>query len=365
MQKDKLFLLVTTVVYSLLQPQTAHAQQAFNFYGGVGSTSTTTANRGTIYQINGSTGSEAVAVDLVTTFPSLFGSAALSFTGTNGYSYDVATDKIYFSVTSGTSTDGRGNNVNGDKGVYWWQRGTNTSGQLLSFSSLTTPDQNTAGTNITRQLGADTAFVYDGYYYFMQDQAVDVSGPKMYRINLSGTPALQTLNDFNGTSATGSTRTYYDYGDIAVSSGGILSGSSRDGRGGAASTTQWFFTGDVSSGGGGVGGAGTIPTFAGYTESGGGLRNAANPDFQLAYGWANTTTNNSSLYGYSGFDNKFYNVNASTGALGTVLYSGVTYRGYSDLTSAVIPEPTTLALLSVGFGGFLLRRRKKYKNYKK
>jgi hypothetical protein len=355
MQKNKLFLLTFILVFSLLPSQTAHAQQAFAFYGGV-APGTTGATRGTIYQITPNSAvpagmtsaTESVAFNLLSS--PLF--SGLTFSGTNGYSYDVATDRIYFSVTSGSATDGRSSVLQGDLGVYWWQRGTTNVGQLLSFSSLTTPDQNTAGTNITRQLNADTSFVYDGYYYFMQDQAVD-STPNLYRINLTGAPALQTLENFNGVN----TRSYYDYGDVAVSSGGLLSGSARDGRTGASTTTQWFFSGDVSSGGGGVGGAGTIPTLTGYTETGGGLRNATNPDFQLAYGWANNTTNNATLYGQSGVDTKFYTVNASTGAMGTALFTGA--RGYTDLTSAVIPEPTTLVLCFVGFSGLLAHRRRK------
>jgi hypothetical protein len=343
MFKNKFFTFTTIFLLSTLS---AHAQAPFAFYGGLFGTGTTDANRGKIFAINSTTGAEATAVDLVTAFPALFGSAALTFQGTNGYSYDPTTDKFYFSVTSGSGTDGRGSLLQGDKGVYWWQRSTNTAGQLLSFTGLTTPDQDTTPVNITRQLGADNSFVYNGYYYFFQDQAVD-STPNMYRINLTGAAALQTLNDFNGAN----TRDYYDYGDIAVTTAGFMSGSAGDGR--PTTRLQWFFSGDISGGG-------ASPSFASYSETTPAAAGASNPNLQLAYGWATGSSNNTTLYGQSGTDTKFYTVNSSTGAIGaTALFTGA--RGYTDLTSAAIPEPTTLTLALLGSGGFVLKRRRKNK----
>jgi hypothetical protein len=356
MKKNKLFLFVLTATFGLLQAQTAHAQQAFAFYGGV-NPGTTSATRGTIYQVipNSPTAPtsavESVAFNLLTS--STFSS--LTFSGTNGLSYDVASNRIYFAVTSGSGVDGRSNLLQGDLGVYWWERGTTNVGQLMSFSGLTTSDTDTSGNAITRQLNSDASFVYDGYYYFMQDQAVD-STPNIYRINLTGTPTLQTLENFNGVT---NTRDYYDYGDIAVTTAGFVSGSAGDRRTASSGGTivQWFFNGNASASGGGVGGAGSVLTFDSYSETTAATQTTLNPNYQLAYGWASSSANNTTLFGQSGSNNRFYKIDSSTGAqIGTSLFLGA--RSYSDLTSAAIPEPTSLVLFSLGFSGILLRRKR-------
>lgn len=322
----------------------AQAQFSWVFYAGRFGTSTADTTRGTIYQINSTTGAESTGVNLLNF--SLFSSQ--TFQGTNGLAYDRATDRVYFSLTSGSATDGRGTLVAGDLGIYYWQRHTNTVGQLMSFSGLTTPDQNSGGTAITRQLGSDNAFIYNGYYYFLQDQAVD-STPDLYRISLTaGTPTVETLQDFNGTNA----RSYYDFGDIAVSSGGVLYGSAGDGRSGTRS--NWWFSSNIS------GSNASTMSSTGYTET---TPATTQESYQLAYGWQNDTTLSTTIYGQNsngsaGGNGDFSAINTTTGANGTAIFTGA--RIYSDLTSApiLLPEPGSLLMLCLGGLGLpLLRRR--------
>ncbi len=326
--------------------QTSHAQFSWVFYGGRLGTGTTDANRGIINQINSTTGAESVGINLLSysTFSSL------TFRGTNGLAYDRASDRVYFSLTSGSATDGRGSSLQGDLGVYYWQRSTNTVGALLTFTGLTTPDQNTSGTNINRQLNADSAFVRNGFYYFLQDQGID-STPEMYRISLTApSPSVERLQDYNNAN----TRDYYDFGDVAVNAGGVLYGSAGDGRSGTRS--NWWFSTDIS------GSTPSTMSATGYTET---TPSTTQQLYQLGFGWADPNTLNNVLYGEnsngaSGGTNAFSTIDPLNGTPGATLFTGA--RTYSDLTTApmLVPEPGSLALLALGaIPIVILRRRRK------
>jgi PEP-CTERM motif len=343
--KRTLFKLVASLVLLSGITPASHAQFSWVFYGGRLGTSTTDVNRGIINQINSTTGAESIGVNLLnfSTFSSL------TFKGTNGLAYDRASDRVYFSLTSGSAIDGRNTATQGDMGVYYWNRTTNTVGSLLSFSGLTTPDQNGSGTNINRQINADSAFTYNGYYYFLQDQGVD-STPEMYRISLTASsPTLERFQDYNGTN----TRNYYDFGDVAVSSGGMMYGSAGDGRSGRS---NWWFSSNIS---------GSTPgamSSTGYTET---TPSTTQQLYQMGFGWTDPNTQSGVLYGEnsngaSGGTLAFSTIDTATGAPGAALFTGV--RSYSDLTTApiLIPEPGTLALLGLGSLALsALRRRRR------
>jgi hypothetical protein len=321
-----------------------HAQFTWVFYGGRYGTSTSDTNRGIINQINSTTGTESVGVNLLSfsTFTSL------TFRGTNALAYDRTSDRVYFALSNGSSTDGRGVLTQGNMGVWWWERSSNTVGQLISFTGLTTTDTNSSGGTINRQLNADNAFVYNGYYYFLQDQAVD-STPDLYRVSLTASsPTVEKLQDFNGTS----TRNYYDYGDTAVSAGGILYGSSQDGRSGIA--TRWFFSTNIS------GSSSSGMSSTGYTET---ASSTSRPLYQLGFGWSDPNTLSPTLYGQnsnaSSGTNVFSTIDLTTGAAGPALFTGA--RTYSDLTTApmLVPEPGSLGLLALGALPLAMLRRRR------
>jgi PEP-CTERM motif len=327
--KGVLFVLFMTGLSLFAASAQAQGSFAWSYVGG-------TSTSQNIYQVDYATGTESV----LATLPSTLGGKA--YTGTNGYAYDLGTNRIYFSTNTG-SVAPSGAVIQGDGGLYYYNVSTGTTGTVLATFG---DDPATPGF----RRNADNAAIYNGYYYFTQDQKTDTT-PNLYRINLaSSTPIIETLEDFNGAN----TRNYYDFGDIAISSTGLISGSFQD----ASGTARWFSTSLSLTG----------STFAttGYTET------TATELRQLAYQWASPTAMGTQLNaqksnGGTTSNNGFQSVNAQTGALGgTVSFSGA--RTYSDLTSVpypvgstgyVIPEPTTLSLVGIGFAcfaGFTRRR---------
>jgi hypothetical protein len=321
--------LITIILGALGASAQAQSNFAWSYVGG-------TSSNKNIYQVDYATGVESV----MTTLPATLGGQ--SYNGTNGYAYDLSTNRVYFSTTTG-ATDANGNILQGDGGLHYYNVGTGTTGTVLtSFGN------DPGSTSYKRN--ADNAAIHNGYYYFVQDQKTD-STPNLYRINLAATnPAIEILENFNGSN----TRNYYDFGDIAISSTGLVSGSFQDPTGNA----RWFSM-NLSL-------TGSSFAVTNYAET------TATEVRQLAYQWSSPTAMGTQLNiqksnSNAGSNNGFQSVNAQTGALGgTVSFSGA--RTYSDLTSVpfpvggtgyIIPEPTTLSLMGVGLLGILRVTRRR------
>jgi len=328
----------------------AHAQQSFSFIGG-------SAGSRLLYFINPTTGQEYRTVDLGG-FTSTLGSA---FTTVNGLAFDAGTQRVYFATTLSstrggtTGTTGVGTTLSGDGGIFYYDVQNNTVGTVIA----------SVGTNAAGNLrNADNAAFYrngtTNYYYWTQDQELDNS-PNLYRINLSVAGSqVETLEDFNGSN----TRNYYNFGDIAIDSTGLLHGFARAADG----ATDIYFSSAAPR----LASFSGTPTDIqlGYAES----ASAVNIH-QLAYNWSDPTTLGSTLYGQNslgtgGGSNQFFAINQSTGAeQGAALFTGI--RTYNDLTSAPLtptpaPPGVVSGLIGIAMGGaqfgmvrFCKRRRAK------
>jgi hypothetical protein len=287
------------VFTSLLASQTAAHAQNFVLYGAT--------TGGAIYEVD----PEAKTSVQVANFGS----------NINGLAWDPTTERLYFARTLTTN--------NGDGGLYYWDRATNTfSGELLSATSL---------------LGAmDNGSYYNGAIWY-----VDGNGETdtMYRLSLSDY-SITSFADFDGTA-----RTYYDFGDLVITNSGQMFGFAS--RNQAQAT---FFEIDISSG---------APLSSSYSE----VDVAGN--YQLGI-----NLDDSVMYGTTG-------INLGSGNWFTVATNGATVDGltltsidnfttpsFTDLSgraaipvnaSATAPEPGSLALLLplLGTVGMVIRRRKK------
>jgi hypothetical protein len=311
-----------TVLFAVLAATTAKmaaAQGPFAIYG----TEFSAAGSLKILQVtnpNLASGSVSTAID-VTGFTAASGKivgapAGTAITGTtlNAIAWDQSTKRAYF-----RDNVGQGN-------FYFWSPGATTINYVASAATLMPG---------STSLLADNGTIYNGGYFYMEDKT-----DSLYRYDLS----LGTVRKFTGISGTAA-RTY-DYGDIAVSSSGMLFINGPITAGGNNLLDKVDISAITSSGGAPTGFANIInygADFAGKTQqiafdaSGTNLYAVQS----LAAGGASATTFAAQTW---------HSVNLTTGVQGATIWTSA--NNFSDLSSGfVIPEPGTLALTLLGILG--------------
>jgi hypothetical protein len=235
-------------------------------------------------------------------------------TNINGLAWVPGTQRLYFAQSGGSPGDG---------GLYYWDRAANSfSAQLLDASQL---------------LGEmDNGSYYDGAIWY-----VDGNGDSdtMYRLDIN------TLNITSFTNFDGTARTDFDFGDLVITSNGLVYGYATDrDRGGEPAT---FFNLDISSG---------IPGNYSEIDVPGNYQLGINLDGSVMYGTGgiNVGTGN------------WFVVDTTTGVGDDI--DGFNTPTFSDLSgsgavpvnaSAAAPEPGSLFLAGmVLVGGMLTRRRR-------
>lgn len=197
---------------------------------------------------------------------------------------------------------------------------TPSTGELRAFNvntnSLSTINiLELAGTN------ASSAAFYDGAYWFV-NQATD----DLIKVDLtSSTPVVSTFLNFDG-----NVHSSFSFGDIVIDNNGILYGSSNRG----------FFSVDIS---------GASPTSFN-------LINTSTEQLQLAFRGDGVLLGQKHGGSNAG---QWYTINLTSGIASEI--EGFKTTQFRDLTSAAVPEPTSIAML--GLGGMsilgLARRRLK------
>ncbi len=231
------------------------------------------------------------------------------FTGINAVAHNSVNDTVYYRTTSG--------------GALWsWQVGGNTQTQVPATLPGASAD----------------ASVYNNAYWYVQDGTDTLT-----RVDLASF-AVTTYANFDGAS-----RTSFNWGDIAITSAGVLYGQP---------SNTFFFSVDISGLNPTVTNGGATSNF---TQS-----NVAGSDtsLQIAYGADNL------LYAQATNSRQWYTINngntgtpaapsANFGARSTI--NGFVTTGQNDITnvflstlaSVAVPEPGSLPLLvpAVSFVG--------------
>jgi PEP-CTERM motif len=315
-----IFLVVTTT-------KTAHSQAPYAIYG----TEFSAAGSLKILQIvnpNLASGSVSTAID-VTGFTVASGKilgapAGTAITGTtlNSIAWDQSSKRAYFRDNAG-----QGN-------FYYWSPGATTINYVASAATLMPG---------AISLLADNGTIYNGGYFYMEDKTDTLS-----RYDL----ALGTVRRFTGIS--GALARTYDYGDIAVSSAGVLYINGPITAGGNNLLDKVDISTITASGGTPTGFTAIVnygADFAGKTQ-------------QIAFDASGTNLYAVQSLGAGGASaatfaaQTWHSVNLTTGAQGATIWTSA--NNFSDLSSGfVIPEPSSLALAILGLGGVGWRRRRK------
>ena len=310
-------------------PGTARSQGNFAIYA------TQFASSGTnlkIYQINNpnlATASEVLALDIAGfsqaggTILNAPGGTTIAGTTLNSAAWDAAAKRLYFRDNAGSGN------------LFYWQQGGTKINYVASAATVMP--------GATSLLG-DSGTIYNGGLWYMEDKL-----DTLYRYDLSA----NTIRKFTGIS--GATARTYDYGDIAVSSAGILYINGPKTTGGNNVLDKI----DISA----VTAAGGSPTwFSALIDYG---TNFAGKTQQIAFD--NTGTNLYAIQSLAATGSAattfaaqtWHQVNTTTGAQGATIFTST--NNYSDLSSGfAIPEPAALSLALAGLPmlGVYRRRRR-------
>lgn len=216
-----------------------------------------------------------------------------------------------------------GTGSNGSTGLYVWNRNNNTQSLITVPTSIATsgllPGQ------------SSNASWYNGAYWYVQQGTDTLTKVTVDFTNISApvVSSLQSFTNFDGTS-----KTNFSFGDISISSSGILYGS----------TSDTFFHVDLNSG---------SPTS--YSSQ------ASSAQLQIGFGADGTT-----LYGEAAGTGAWYQIDKSTGvstSLGftsAAAFNDISEGSVRSASSVTAPEPSSLAFLFtvplLGIG--MMRRRR-------
>ncbi len=247
------------------------------------------------------------------------GGTSITGTSLNSAAWDQTNKRLYFRDNAG-----QGN-------LYYWQRGATTINYVASAATIMPS---------ASSLMADNASIYNGGYFYLEDKTDTLS-----RYDLTA----GTVRRFTGIS--GATGRLYDFGDIAVSTSGILYINGPSTTGSNMVLDKVDISSITASGGSTTGFANIVDygaNFAGKTQ-------------QIAFDHTGTRLYSIQSLAASGSAattfaaQTWHEINLTTGAQTATIWTSSS--NLSDLGSGFsIPEPATLALFLPGL--LILRRRK-------
>jgi hypothetical protein len=321
MFKNKFFIFTALFLVGTLR---AHAQ-SWAIYGTQFGGPAGTLNIVQVTNPNLATASESIVLNASTaTIVGAPGGTTLTGTSINSAAWNSATRRFYF-----RDNQGSGN-------LFYWTPGATSINYVASAATLMPS---------STSLLADNGTIYNGGYWYMEDKL-----DTLYRYDL----AANTVRKFTGIS--GALGRTYDYGDIAVSSAGILyiNGPKTAGSNNILDKVDISL---VTASGGSLSGFAQVidygTDFLGKTQ-------------QIAFDQTGTNLYAIQSLAATGASattfaaQTWHQVNTTTGVQGATIFTSA--NNYSDLSSGfAIPEPATLSLVLLGSGGFVRRRRRKNK----
>ena len=311
-----------------LFPSVARSQN-FAIYGTLFPSSGTSLSIMQINNPNLSTATVSTAID-VTGFTQANGKivgapggTTLTGTSLNAAAWDQSAKRFYFRDNLGAGN------------LYYWSQGATTINFVASAATVMTAS---ATSNM-----ADNGTIYNGGYFYMEDKK-----DTLLRYDL----AAGTVRRFTGISG-GLARTY-DYGDIAVSSSGILyiNGPKTTGSNNVLDKVD---ISTITASGGSLSGFAQIidygADFAGKTQ-----QIAFDSTGTKLYSVQSLAATGASATNFGA--QTWHEINLTTGSQGTTPI-WTSSQNFSDLSNGfAIPEPSSFALALVGLG-FVRRRRRK------